>query len=216
MKQHYGLVFFLVVAMAAIACNNKQQTETTKDSVAARPSTLPGDSSLLANPYATVDASPMDMSYFPVDYPHEKMIHGAAEPPYARVIYSRPHLHGRNLFGENGILKYGESWRLGANESTELQLYRAAVIQGKKVPAGRYIIYCIPYPDKWKIVLNGDLDSWGLTQDSTKDIFHFEVPVKNDAPRLEYFTMVFENKSPKNAELFMAWDRTQARLPVEF
>ncbi len=208
-----------LIPLAAIllftACNNKQEQTTVKDTSVNRPVVYTADS-LLVNPYAILDVSPMDMSYFPVDYPHEKMIHGASQPPFARVIYSRPHLHGRNLFGNNGILKYGESWRMGANEATELQLYRSAKIAGKKVPAGRYILYCIPYPDNWKIVLNSDLDSWGLTQDSTKDIMHFEVPVQNDARRLEYFTIVFESKGTRSAELLMAWDRTQARLPFEF
>jgi hypothetical protein len=70
------------------------------------------------NPYAPVDLSPMDVTYFPIEYPINKMTHPGIGLPQARVIYSRPHRQGRSIFG--ALLKYGEHWRLGANEATEL------------------------------------------------------------------------------------------------
>jgi hypothetical protein len=160
-----------------------------------------------------IDISPMDMSYYPAEYPKLKMTKAITAPPVARVIYSRPHLQGRQLFHD--LLKYGEPWRLGANESTELQLYRDVIIQNKKVKAGRYILYCIPQPDKWTIVLNSNIDSWGLQPDSTKDIAHFDVPVKQTNNHLEYFTIIFE-KTDSGADLLMVWDNLEARLPINF
>ena len=141
------------------------------------------------------------------------MAHTVVAPPLARVIYSRPHLAGRHLFHE--VLKYGEPWRLGANEATELQLYKEAVIQGKKIPAGRYVLYCIPQHEKWTVVLNSNLDSWGLTQDTTRDYAKFEVPVSSTSGHVEYYTMLFE-KIPGGADLIMAWDNAEARLPIGF
>ena len=167
------------------------------------------------NPYATVDVSPMDMSYFPVEYPKLKMANHNAPPPVARVVYSRPHLAGRHLFDQ--VLKYGEPWRLGANESTEIQFYRDVSIQGKKIKTGRYILYCIPEPDKWTIVLNSNLDSWGLEQDPAKDVKRFEISPSHDhgGPLLEDFTIVFE-KNGTGADLIMAWGDILARLPINF
>jgi hypothetical protein len=165
------------------------------------------------NTYSTVDISPMDMSYYPVDYPKLKMANNRIPPPVARVIYSRPHLQGRELF--HNVLKYGEQWRLGANESTEIQFYQDVTIQEKKIKAGRYVLYCILGPDIWNIVLNSNIDSWGLTQDTTKDIRHFEIPLTHGNPTLEYFTMVFE-KTTNGADLIMAWDDVVAKLPISF
>lgn len=155
----------------------------------------------------------MDMSYFPVDYPKLKMAGAIQAPPLARVIYSRPHLEGRHIFRE--VLKYGEPWRLGANEATELQLFRSARIQDKPVSAGRYVLYCIPQPEAWTIVLNSNADTWGLKPDSTRDVARFSVPVKRIAGRVEYYTMVFE-KTPLGADLLMAWDDAEVRLPIRF
>ncbi|MEI9944209.1 MAG: DUF2911 domain-containing protein [Chitinophagaceae bacterium] len=167
-----------------------------------------------ANPYADVDRSPMDMSYFPVDYPQVKMTNITAVPPLiARVIYSRPQLQKRHLFRD--LLKYNEPWRLGANESTEIDFYKPVTIQEKKIEPGRYIIYCIPHLETWTLVLNSNIDSWGLHQDSTKDVHRFTIPIASINTSQEYFTMVFE-KSDDGADLVITWDNLLARLPFKF
>jgi hypothetical protein len=166
-----------------------------------------------ANPYAAIDISPMDMSYFPVNYSQRKMTNDIATSPVMRVIYSRPHRQGRTIFGD--LLKYGERWRLGANEASEIEFFQNVTIQDKKVNTGRYIIYCIPYQDKWTIILNNDLYTWGLKIDSTKDLMQFDIPVKKTSVDFEYFTMVFQPIT-NGAELVMAWDDTEGRLPINF
>ena len=165
------------------------------------------------NPYKIVDISPMDMSYCPDDFPISKMGNTVNTLPLARVVYSRPHLQGRKLF--TNLQKYGEQWRLGANESTELDLYKDAFIQDKKIKAGRYVLYCIPQPDNWTIIINSNIDSWGLHPDSTKDISHFVIPVKQTSNQLEYYTMIFQ-KTDAGYDLLMAWDNLEARLPFKF
>lgn len=160
--------------------------------------------------YMQLDVSPMDMIYFPVDYPKQKMAHTTGIPPVVRVIYSRPHRQGRKIFGEH--LQYGEYWRLGANEATEIQLYRDILIQDKKVPKGRYVLYCVPYENKWTIVFSSNIDSWGLSKDKTDDLFRFDIPVAYNPQNLvEYFTMAFV-PADKGCELIMAWENMQGRL----
>lgn len=207
------LLFFCILAI--LSCNNKKEDKKTGTVVENRPpvNSVKSGSEQLVNPYAIVDVSPMDMTYFPADYPKLKMTGEINTPPLARVIYSRPHLQGRHIFHE--VLKYGEMWRLGANESTELELFVDAIIQGKKVNAGRYVLYCIPQEKEWTIVLNGHIDSWGLKQEPSKDITKFTVPVVKTNNSLEYYTMVFLGKD-KQAELLMAWDNVEVKLPISF
>ncbi len=212
MKLYLTILSF---AFLLFSCNNKKEsksTDTEKLNIS--------DSATLAryerpsvNPYATVDVSPMDMSYYPADYPKLKMAGSISSPPLARVIYSRPHLQGRHIFHE--VLKYDQPWRLGANEATELDLFSDATIQNKKIKAGRYILYCIPHTDSWTIVINTNIDSWGLEPDTKKDVARFEVPVLKTNNSLEYFTIVFEKKG-STAELLMAWDNAEVRLPMSF
>ncbi|HEV7620747.1 MAG TPA: DUF2911 domain-containing protein [Flavisolibacter sp.] len=165
------------------------------------------------NPYEPIDVSPMDMSYLPNDYPILKMENKTTKSPVARVIYSRPRIQGRKIFGS--LIKYGEPWRLGANEATEIQLFQPVTIQKKLIPAGRYVLYCIPRIDKWTIVFNGNFDCWGLKQDPSKDLYKFDIsPITKEQP-IEYFTMVFE-KTPSGADLVTAWDNIEARLPFQY
>jgi hypothetical protein len=207
-----AICFFCI----GVSCNNKPK-ETTPASEN-KPATdngisQPSVADIPANMYINVDMSPMDMSYFPVDYPKLKMANSATPPPVARVIYSRPHLDNRHLF--QTLLKHDEPWRLGANEATEIDFYRPVTIQGQKIPAGRYIIYAIPHTETWTIAINTNIDSWGLQQDPAKDIGRFEVPITTVNYSQEYFTLLFE-KTDKGADLVISWDNLLVKLPIEF
>jgi len=206
-----AILLILFTSVLSVSCNNETKTSTITDKQNDDTVTIKPDNSI--NPFDPTDISPMDMSYFPVDYPQSKIQGGGTEPPKARVIYSRPHLGGRRLF--QNLLSYNEPWRLGANEATEIDLYKDATIQGKKIKAGRYILYCIPEKEKWTIVLNGNIDSWGLHPDTSQDIARFQIPITTTTSSLEYFTMYFKQLNA-GAELVMAWDYLEARLPMSF
>ncbi len=204
----------IACCLILLLCSCGQETKN-KVPVTVHPSRDSTTASLAetANGFAAVDISPMDMSYFPVDYPKMKMTSRTTPPPVVRVTYSRPHLQNRRLFPD--ILKYGEPWRLGANEATELMVYNGVQIQDSKVKAGRYTIYCVPQRDHWTIVLSTNTDTWGLKQDSSLDVHRFDIPISTGHPRLEYFTLVFE-KADKGAHMVIAWDDVIARLPLVF
>lgn len=206
---------FLIVLICflSFSCkNNKGESQSTiKDTVKADTSSkIKAEKSISS--FSPVDISPMDISYYPADYPKLKM-EKTTSLPLARVIYSRPHLQGRQLFHD--VLKYGEPWRLGANEATEFELYTDAIIQNKKIKAGRYILYSIPEQDKWTIVLNSNIDSWGLHPDATKDVARFIVTVGQTNNSIEYFTMIFQHTTA-GGNLLMAWDNVEVKLPISF
>ena len=164
--------------------------------------------------YTNPDRSPMDMVYFPTDYPLLKMAGKTTSLPLMRVIYSRPQKQGRQIFG--GLVKYDVPWRLGANESTEIEFFSAATVAGKSVKPGRYVLYCIPQETKWTFVLNSNLYSWGLEQNRQKDLMQFEVPVEKTNLAIEYFTIACEKKSDKSTELIFLWDDVKTKLPISF
>ena len=207
-------VLFLLTCFFSFACNDKKgNSKPNVSDVTREDSSASVKPEKTTNSYAPVDVSPMDMSYYPADYPKSKMSKTVAIPPLARVVYSRPHLQGRKLFQD--VLKYGEPWRLGANEATELDLYADAFIQGKKIKAGRYILYSIPEQDKWTIVLNSNIDSWGLQPDPSKDIARFIVTPTKTSNSIEFFTMIFQ-PTINGADLLMAWDNLEVKLPIAF
>ncbi|MCC7400951.1 MAG: DUF2911 domain-containing protein [Chitinophagaceae bacterium] len=164
--------------------------------------------------FPPLDKSPMDMSYFPNNYPLLKIQGKASEPLVARVIYSRPQKSGRVIFGE--LVEYGKVWRLGANEATELELFRNVRIGEKKIPKGRYTLYAIPYENKWTIIVNKEKDTWGAFKyDPKKDMVRVDVPVEKNTEMTEAFSMVFEKRTD-GVNLVIAWDNIKVSLPIIF
>ncbi len=164
--------------------------------------------------FPPVDKSPMDMSYYPNSYPVLKIQDKATEPLTARVTYSRPQKNGRSVFGE--LLPFGQVWRLGANEATEIEFYRPVKIGNTKIKKGRYTLYCIPYMDKWTLILNKDTDTWGsFKYDETKDIVRLDAPIQKQNDPLESFAIVFE-KSASGANLIVGWDTSVVSFPIVF
>jgi Protein of unknown function (DUF2911) len=161
-----------------------------------------------------VDKSPMDMSYYPNGYPVLKIQDKATEPLVARVIFSRPQKNGRTLFGD--LLEYGKVWRLGANEATEIEFYQNVKISNTKIKKGRYTLYCIPYADKWTIIVNKENDTWGsFKYDMKKDVVRIDVPVQKQTEINEAFVMAFE-KAATGASLIIAWDDVKVSVPIVF
>ena len=213
MNSFRSLIIVQACIVLLLSCNNdKQQSPTINSTIK---DTLPNKETV--NPYVSHDQSPMDMSYYPPDYPVLRMNGTDSTSLVARLIYSRPQKKGRSIFGntEKSLRQYGKEWRLGANEATEIEFFKTVTIAGKKIDKGRYIIYCIPFPDTWTVVLNSNLNTWGLHMDATKDIFKTVIPVQQQNPAVEDFTMVFQ-QAPYGADLVMAWDNVKAVLPVSF
>lgn len=167
-----------------------------------------------ADNFPALDKSPMDMSYYPVNYPVLKIQDKLTEPLVARVIYSRPQKAGRVIFG--GLVKYGELWRLGANEATEIEFFRNVRMAGRKISRGRYTLYAIASENSWTIILNKDTDTWGAFKyDPRKDITRFSVPVQKTTEPIENLAMFFE-KSGTGAQLVIGWEHVKVSIPITY
>src|SRR5215204_914343 len=159
-----------------------------------------------------VDKSPMDVSYYPNNYPILKIQSKATEPLAIRILYSRPQKQSRKIFGE--LVEYGKVWRLGANEATEIEFYKDVKIGGKKVPKGRYTLYAIVSENVWTMILNKDTDTWGAFKyDSKKDIVRTDVPAQKTNDTAESMSMWFE-KAIDGISLVVAWEQVKVSLPI--
>jgi hypothetical protein len=209
MKKEFIISFFILL----VSCGNPVENSQGKEETGKKNDTLE-KVSLAPSNYSIPDLSPMDMVYFPVDYPLLKMTGETSAPPLARIIYSRPQKQGRKIFGQ--LIKYNVPWRLGANEATEIEFFSRVTIQNKTIEPGRYLLYCIPQPTIWKLVLNSNLYSWGLQQNRQKDIMEFEAPVEKNNTTIEYFTIAFEKNSGNSTKLIFLWDDVKVSLPLTF
>jgi hypothetical protein len=148
---------------------------------------------------------------------------------YARVIYSRPYKRGRdNIFGtkdSGALVPYGERWRTGANEATELTVTGDVTVGGKKLPAGTYSLFTTPGRDTWTIHVNSKLglDGTGVFMNDTftpvdlgpTDVLEVSVPVTTLAEDDEVDQLTFEfEETATGADIVLRWIRTEVRVPI--
>lgn len=168
--------------------------------------------SVSAQELPPVDKSPMDIAYYPANYPVLKIQNKVTEPLLARVVYSRPKKELRTIFG--GLVEYGKIWRLGANEATEIEFFKNVTINGKKIPKGRYTLYAIVNENTWTFIVNKETDTWGsFRYDSTLDAVRVEVPVQKMEEQVESLAMNFI-KVNGHVNLVVAWENVKASLPI--
>jgi hypothetical protein len=173
---------------------------------------LTGSLVFAQQPLPALDKSPMDLSYYPANYPILKIQDKAPGPLIARVLYSRPHKTGRAIFG--GLVEYGKVWRLGANEATEIEFFKAVHIGGKKVSRGRYTMYAIVNASSWTLIINKETNTWGAFRyDPKKDLVRIDVPVQRTEDNIESLAMAFE-KSTTGMNLVIAWENIRVQMPI--
>lgn len=165
-----------------------------------------------AQKFDKMDKSPMDAAFFPAGAAKRQFNKSAA--PQIRVLYSRPALNGRALFPD--ITKYGETWRVGANESTEIMLYTDATIGGKLLKAGRYSLVITPSAASWQVHINSENDGWGnYSHKPELDVVTTTVPVTQDTESVENLSMaLYSPNNDQTVHLKIGWGTYRAEMPI--
>jgi len=134
---------------------------------------------------------------------------------YIKITYSQPHKRGRKLFGM--LVPYGQVWRTGANEATEVTITRDILVNGTLLKAGTYSLFTIPEKSKWTIIFNSDLGLWGsYNYNPNMDILRFQATAQPLADIVyEPFTILIEAKNDK-AEVRLLWDNVSVGFPLQF
>lgn len=163
--------------------------------------------------------SPMGMSRITLD------------DTYVRVVYSRPYQRGRdNIFGteESGALvPFGQIWRTGANEATEITVTDDVLVDGELLPAGTYSLFTTPGSDQWTIHFNSELglSGTGRFNVETREFEEAYLP-ENDVlvataepqsveedEEVEQFTISFD-RTDAGADMVFQWVDTEVRVPI--
>jgi hypothetical protein len=141
------------------------------------------------------------------------------------IVYSRPGVKGRKIWGE--LVPYGLTpgnkysdgkpfpWRAGANENTTIEVTKDVLVNGKKLPAGKYGLHMIPSEKEWEIIFSKDNDKWGsFKYDEANDALRVTVtPV--EAPQREWLTYGFENLAGTSATAYLHWEKLKVPFRIE-
>lgn len=134
---------------------------------------------------------------------------------YIKVVYGQPYRNGRDIFGE--WEPYGEVWRTGANEATEITFTNPVLIKDQVIEAGTYAMFSIPNENSWTIILNLDLGQWGaFTYSQERDYVRFDIPVMNLDTPVEAFSIEFSDVNRSMTTMTLAWDKVKVEIPIRF
>jgi len=128
------------------------------------------------------------------------------------ISYGQPSKRGRVIFGE--VVPYGEVWRTGANEATEITFKKDAMFGGQPVKAGTYTLFTIPNKTEWTVILNKQLKQWGAydyEKIKDKNVLEVKVPVRSLTAVQEKLTIAAKPDTVK-----LEWDQTGISVPVKF
>jgi hypothetical protein len=146
---------------------------------------------------------------------------------YIFVVYGQPYKRGRNnIFGtkdSGAIVPFGERWRTGANEASEITFTKAVQIAGKPLAAGTYSLFATPRPDSWTIHFNSrlGLDGTGVFADGKfaevkldpTDVLTVTAKPITLKQEVDQFTIAFE-PTASGADLVLRWILTEVRVPI--
>jgi hypothetical protein len=132
----------------------------------------------------------------------------------AKVTYSRPSARGRDIFSE--IVPPGEHWRLGANTKTLLTLSSEVNFSSGALPAGTYSLSLFPNDGDWVLVINKDLEGWGIYEYNEKsDALRVSAPVEFGSMKTESLLLAWDNVQSNSADLIVSWGDRMARFPMK-
>ncbi len=110
-----------------------------------------------------------------------------------------------------GLVPYAEVWRTGANAATTIEFSKAAKIEGKDLPAGKYELFTIPGENEWVIIFQKYAKQWG----------HYSYKKENDVLRVTVkpqkaseFVETFKISIGKN-DVNMKWENTSVSFNVK-
>ncbi len=141
------------------------------------------------------------------------------------IEYCRPGVKGRKIWGE--LVPYGLApgnkytkgkpfpWRAGANENTTIEISKDVLIEGNKLPAGKYGIHMIPSEKDWIIIFSKNNSAWGsYSYNQEEDALRVTV-TPAEALHQEWLMFGFDNLAGTSAAAFLRWEKLKVPFKIE-
>jgi Protein of unknown function (DUF2911) len=141
-----------------------------------------------------------------------KSPHDTVSTTDVTVTYGRPYKHDRVIFGE--LVKFGQVWRLGADEATTITLSKDTKIGDADVPAGTYTMFALVNENEWTIIFNSVLGQWGAfsyEKNKDKNVATATFPVKKLSEPIEQFTIWFDT----DKGMIIEWELMRIRISIK-
>ncbi|RZJ27699.1 MAG: DUF2911 domain-containing protein, partial [Flavobacterium sp.] len=128
------------------------------------------------------------------------------------IVYSRPSMKGRTIFGD--LVPFGKTWRTGANANTTISFSEDVVIDGKTLKKGKYALYTVPKAESWDIIFYSTTDNWGTPETWQESNVALRASAKTEMLNrpVETFTIALNNLDNNYGNLELSWEKTLVSL----
>jgi hypothetical protein len=129
-----------------------------------------------------------------------EVVQGKFKNATVSINYSSPSVKNRAIWGE--LVPFGKVWRAGANEATTFETDKDLMIEGQKLPAGKYSFFVIPEKNQATVIFNKVSKQWGSSKyNEAEDAIRVKVKPQVRKEKAEQLVYRFTPKS-----IVLSWD----------
>ncbi|WP_170971064.1 DUF2911 domain-containing protein [Ilyomonas limi] len=155
-----------------------------------------------AQPTPSLSTHPKDAK--PIASPRDSVVATLQNGTIITMTYGSPGVWGRTM-GKDLDPMEDSVWRAGANEATTFAVDRDVMIEGQKLPAGRYAFFTIKHGNEWTLIFNKTWNTWGAysyKQNMAQDALKVKVQ-QMDAPG--YYNERLKYVIGPDGNVYMMW-----------
>lgn len=125
------------------------------------------------------------------------------------INYSSPSLKERVIWGE--LVPFNKIWRAGANAATTIEIDKDIVVEGQKLPAGKYSFFVIPNEKECVIIFNKVAKLSGTNNYNEKED-QLRVTVKQNLANSSTESLVY---TINQNSIVLSWDKWNIPIAVQ-
>ena len=125
------------------------------------------------------------------------------------IKYGSPSVKARQIWG--ALVPFNQVWRAGANEATTFETDKDLMIEGSKLPAGKYSFFVIPNEKECTVIFNKIAKQWGSGKYNEKED-QLRVKVKPEALKTASEKLVY---TIANNKIVLSWDKWNIPMSVK-
>jgi predicted RNA-binding protein (virulence factor B family) len=125
------------------------------------------------------------------------------------INYSSPSVKERVIWGE--LVPFNKIWRAGANAATTIEIDKDIVVEGQKLPAGKYSFFVIPNEKECVIIFNKVAKLSGTNNYNEKED-QLRVTVKQNLANSSTESLVY---TINQNSIVLSWDKWNIPIAVQ-
>ena len=125
------------------------------------------------------------------------------------INYSSPSVKERVIWGE--LVPFNKIWRAGANAATTIEMDKDIVVEGQKLPAGKYSFFVIPNEKECVIIFNKVAKLSGTNNYNEKED-QLRVTVKQNLANSSTESLVY---TINQNSIVLSWDKWNIPIAVQ-